>query len=121
MGHLQRAVLAKAVLDFPSSRDDGTCIVVTRVAEPVLATAIEKGNRAAIHALPVNVFGAVTFHANVGANAHFLDQTGSAYEILPPRGVFHTQFLLAVNQSTKVWLLTPRALKKAHLGLCKCH
>ena len=121
MGHLQRAVLAEAVLDFPSSREDGTCIVMTRVAEPVLATAIEKGNRAAIHALPVNVFGAVTFHANVGANAHFLDQAGPAYEILPPRRIFHAQLLLAVDQSTEVWLLTPRALKEAYLSLCERH
>ena len=121
MRHLQRAVLAEAVFDFSSSREDGTCIVVTRVAEPVLATAVEQGNRAAIHALPVNVFGSMTFHANVGANAHFLDQAGSTYEILPPRRVFHAQLLLAVDQPTKVGLLTPRALKEAHLSLCERH
>ena len=94
---------------------------MTGVAEPVLATAVEKGNRAAIHALPVNILCAVTFHANIGANAHFLDQAGPAYEILPPRGVFHAQLLLAVDQPTKVWLLTPRALKEAYLSLCECH
>ena len=73
MRHLQRAVFAEAVFDFFPSREDGTRIVVTRVAEPMLATAVEKSDRATIHAFPVNVLGAVTFHANVGANAHFLD------------------------------------------------
>ena len=121
MWHLQRTVLAEAILRFFPSIDEFACHVMARIAEPPLSAAVEEGDRTAKHAFPVNIIGTVSLHTNVGANAHFPDQARPANEILPPRGILHAQLLLTVDQSSKVRLLALRALKEAYLCLCKRH
>ena len=76
MRHIQRTLFAKAVFDFELPPLDAHRVIVARIAEPFGATTVEEGDRAAIHALPVDVFGAMTSLANVGANAKLSDEAG---------------------------------------------
>ena len=94
---------------------------MARVAEPLLPATVEKGDRAAKHALPVDVVGTVASHADVRANAHLLDQAGPTDHILPPRRILQIQLLLAIDHPTIVWLLAPRAHEEADLGFCEGH
>ena len=119
--YIQWTVLSKAIFDLEFPAFDSHCIVMAWVAEPLLPATIEKSDRAAIHAFPVDVLRPMASHANVRANTHLLDEARPTDQILPPRRILQVQLLLAVDQAAKVWFLASRALEEADLGLCEGH
>ena len=84
--HVKWAVLALTVsgLEFLSHS-----LIVAAIAEPLIATAAKLSNRAAIHALPVNEFGAVSVVADVRADTRHLHQAGATIQVLTPCRIFH--------------------------------
>ena len=107
MRHLQRAVFAEAVFDFFPSREDGTRIVVTRVAEPMLATTVEKSDRATIHAFPCYLIRSMLLTFVYTDSCHFYE-AALTEQILFLRFLLLSicSLLLAVNEAAEVRILT---------------
>ena len=107
----QWAVMAIAVLGGRRCRIDPVDNVVAWSAEVIGAPAAERGNRATVHALPVNEFNAV-FLALSHANSHLTEHAFLAQKILfLSRALLsRVHLLLAVDQTAEIGLLALKAL-----------
>ena len=112
--HTERAVDSLAVTQLHLVVRRPAVLIVASFAEVVRAKAVEQGDGAAIHALPVDLLramlvtalhsGSVCFHLAVTASQVFLF-----------RLLFHIELPLTVDHAAKVRLLTIGALIKGTL------
>ena len=116
--HAQCTIHAIAVLSLDLVVRRAAVLVMTVVAEVCGAEAVEEGDGAAEHALPVDLLLAVLV-ALLQTRAIGLHLALFASQVLLLRLLFHAQLSLAINHTAKVGHLAVVALVERALMHCK--